>query len=345
MNAKGWLMHPYVSFRRWHDPRSGLYSNAAQPKLSHGYLAIRNIPTLLIETHCLKDYKTRVRSAYDMIVESIKIVGENKTKLKRMYDKQTYLLEKGKLHDKFYPVKFQLAKDSIVEDFLGVEYDVVKSEISGGDWFVYHRDKPTVFKIPYWGKNIVSDSVKIPHSYIIPPQWTAVIEKLDLHGIQYTRIKNEISVKVESFKITEPVWNNKPYEGRNVLTYKTEPIIETRIYPANSVIVAMNQKNAYIVMHLLEPSAPDNLLQWGYFNSIFEQKEYTESYVMEKMAREMMEKDPALKAEFENKKKTDSTFDSPEEILNWFYMKTPYWDYRIGLYPIGRIFTTAESGK
>jgi hypothetical protein len=29
----------------------------------------------------------------------------------------------------------------------------------------------------------------------------------------------------------------------------------------------------------------------GFFNSVFEQKEYAESYVMEKLAREMMEKD------------------------------------------------------
>ncbi|MEI6091827.1 MAG: M14 family metallopeptidase [bacterium] len=345
MNHKGWLMHPYVSFREWHDPRSGLYSSAAQPKLSHGYLAIRNIPTLLIETHCLKDYKTRVQSAYDMIVESIKIVSENKTILERIYDKQKNILEKGDLISKYYPLKFKLAKDSVIDDFLGVEYDVVKSDISGGDWFVYHKDKPVLFKIPYWNISVVSDSVSMPTYYIIPSQWTAVIEKLDFHGIKYTRSKGETSVKVESYKITNPVWNAEPYEDRNVMTYKTNPINETRIYPANSVIIDMRQSKAYVIMHLLEPTAPDNLLQWGFFNSIFEQKEYAESYVMEKMVRDMLAKDPALKEEFENKKKTDSTFVGQENILNWFYMKTLYWDYRIGVYPVGRIMELFECGK
>ncbi len=338
MNAKGWLMRPYVSFREWHDPRSGLYSSAAQPKLSNGYLAIRNIPTLLIETHCLKDYKTRVLSAYDMIVESIKIVAENKSKLKSIHQSQVNHIEKGELLYSFYPLKFTLAKDSVIDNFLGVEYDVVKSDLSGGDWFVYHKDKPVTFKIPYWNKSTVSDSAKMPNYYIIPPQWTAVIEKLNLHGIKYTRTKSEISVKVESYKLSNPVWNNKSYEGRNVVSYKTELINETRIYPENSVLIDMRQSRAYAIMHLLEPSAPDNLLQWGFFNSIFEQKEYSESYVMEKMARDMLVKDPVLKAEFENKRKTDSTFTDPESILNWFYQKSPYWDYRLGVYPIGKIY-------
>jgi hypothetical protein len=337
MNTDGWLMHPYVSFREWHNPKSGLYSSVAQPKLSHGYFAINNIPALLIETHCLKDYKTRVLSAYDMITESIKLVSKNKAELKQIYEKQKNILEKGDLIGKYYPLKFALAKDSIMDNFLGVEYDVVKSEISGGDWFVYHKDKPTLFKIPYWDKNIVSDSVKVPNYYIIPPQWKSVIEKLDLQGIKYTRTKNDISVKVESYKFSEPKWSANAYEGKNSVTFKSEPISETRIYPKNSVLIDMRQIKAYVIMHLLEPYAPDNLLQWGYFNSIFEQKEYAESYVMEKLAREMLEKNPALKTEFENKKKTDPTFVGQENILNWFYERSPYWDYRIGVYPVGRI--------
>lgn len=345
MNDKGWLMHPYVSFRQWHNPKSGLYSSAAQPKLSHGYLAIRNIPTLLIETHCLKDYKTRVLSAYDMIVESIKIVSENKTKLKRIYEKQKNILEKGDLIGKYYPLKFTLAKDSVIDYFLGVEYDVFKSDISGGDWFVYHKEKPALFKIWYWNKNIACDSATMPDYYIIPPEWTAVIEKLDLHGIKYSRTNHEMPIKVDSYKFTNRVWNSEPYEGKNVMTYKSEPISETRIYPEKSVVIDMRQSKAYVIMHLLEPAAPDNLLQWGFFNSIFEQKEYAESYVMEKMAREMLAKDLALKAEFENKKKNDSTFVGQQNILNWFYSKTPYWDYRIGVYPIGRIFGKFEGGK
>jgi hypothetical protein len=118
-----------------------------------------------------------------------------------------------------------------------------------------------------------------------------------------------------------------------------EKIEEERTYPAGSVVVDMNQVNARVAAHVLEPRAPDSFVLWGFFNTIFEQKEYAESYVMEKMAREMLAKDDAIRLEFEEKKKVDPEFaKSPRAILNWFFQRTPYWDTRKDVYPVGRIF-------
>ena len=61
-------------------------------------------------------------------------------------------------------------------------------------------------------------------------------------------------------------------------------------------------------MNLLEPEAPDSLARWGFFNAIFEEKEYGEHYVLEALAREMMANDPALKQEFEELIATDAEF-------------------------------------
>jgi hypothetical protein len=82
-------------------------------------------------------------------------------------------------------------------------------------------------------------------------------------------------------------------------------------------------------------------MRWGFFDSIFEQKEYGEAYVMEKVARAMMEKDPALKAEFEKRILNDTHFaSSPEARLNFFYERSPwYQENRVGLYPVGRLLS------
>ncbi len=54
----------------------------------------------------------------------------------------------------------------------------------------------------------------------------------------------------------------------------------------------------------------------------------------------MMAKDPKLKQEFENKVTTDPEFaaDSDARLL-FFFRRSPYWDHRVGLYPIGRLST------
>ena len=52
----------------------------------------------------------------------------------------------------------------------------------------------------------------------------------------------------------------------------------------------------------------------------------------------MLEKDPALKLEFEQKKAQDSAFaQSPQQILNWFYLKSPYGDSKRLVYPVGKV--------
>ena len=92
-------------------------------------------------------------------------------------------------------------------------------------------------------------------------------------------------------------------------------------------------------MAWLEPQAPDSALHWGFFDPIFEQKEYGEAYVLEKLAREMMEKDSKLKAEFEKKIAADPAFaGSPYARLEFFYEHSPWYAAnRVGAYPVGRL--------
>jgi hypothetical protein len=83
-------------------------------------------------------------------------------------------------------------------------------------------------------------------------------------------------------------------------------------------------------------------MQWGLLDAIFEQKEYGESYVLERLARKMIAADPKLKQEFDQKLASDPQFaQSRSARLNWFYQHSPWWDSRLGLYPVGRLSSTS----
>ena len=96
---------------------------------------------------------------------------------------------------------------------------------------------------------------------------------------------------VPSYRFTEPKFASASFESHVTMTFKTNPIKETRTFPANSIIVPLEQEAANVAIHLLEPDAPDSFMYWGFFSAIFEQKEYGEGYVIEKLAREMLAKD------------------------------------------------------
>ena len=77
-------------------------------------------------------------------------------------------------------------------------------------------------------------------------------------------------------------------------------------------------------------------------NAVFEEKEYAEPRVIEAMAREMLAKDPALKAEFEHRLASDPGFAAdPAQRLRFFYQRTPYFDNETRRYPVLRLDAAA----
>lgn len=338
MKQADYPIFPYISFREWHNPESGIIAWAAEPRLSQGYTALHNRPGLLIETHMLKDYKTRVSATYEMLIKTLEILNNENQSLNKLIRKADSYTASDAFREKLFPLAFQATDDSTIVEFKGIEYEKVQSDLTGTDWFKY-GDKPVTLKLPYFNDLEPTKKVKLPECYIIPPEWISVIERIKLHGIKTYKLPERKEIKVNSYRFTNVKFNNKPYEGRlRINELEINSYQKEESFPKGSIIVPMDQKRARVIAHILEPESPDSFVKWGFFNAIFEQKEYAELYVMEKKAREMLKNDSVLKKKFEQKKKNDKNFaNSPWAISNWFYKQTPYWDEKKNNYPVGKI--------
>jgi len=344
MMEAGYDIFPYVYLLEWGNPGSGMRSWVSTPRFSTGYTALRNRPGLLIETHMLKDYRTRVTVTYEMLKQTVELLGRERESLKKAIKASENFTKSPDFRAQPFPVAYTYDENGTEVDFKGVAYEEVPSELSGGTWFKF-SDKPETFPIMHYDKQTVTAAVDVPAAYLVPPEWTAVIDRLELHGVDTKRLSKTQTVSVESYRFKNMSWREAPYEGRHPLTIEVEKITENREFPSGTVVVKMDQKSARVAAHILEPEAPDSYLQWGFFDAIFEQKEYASSYMMEAMAREMIAKDPALKKEFEKKKADDADFaGSPFAILNWFYSKSPYWDSQMNVYPVGKIMKSSALG-
>jgi hypothetical protein len=338
MDQAGYPAFPYIMFRKWHDPRSGLRSSVGGPRFSQGYTAAQNRIGLLVENHSLKDYKTRVSSTYELLHFLCNYLGEQASAIKELNAFADLETASDMFRKEPFAVNYTAGKDSIMVDFRGVEYDVEISDLTGGDWFKYYPDRPVTFKVPYFNQQEPSASVTIPEAYIIPPEWADIIEKLPLHGIRYAVIESPVSLNVESYRFTKVEYGKSSYEGRLQVTPTFETYTESRIYPAGSVVIPTDQRTARVIVHMFEPASPDSYLQWGYFNAIFELKEYFETYKMEEYARKMLAEDPGLKVDFEQWKAAnpDKSQDQWAQ-LEWFYFRSPWVDAKRNIYPVGRV--------
>ena len=219
----------------------------------------------------------------------------------------------------------------------GVEFHTELSDVSGALRVVYGT-KPFDYTVPFFNETHAVVSVAPPLYYIIPPQWTSVIDVLAAHGLHMQRLAEPLAVDVESYRFSEVKWGGSSFEGRVLVAQKNQIISERRTYPAGSIIVSLAQPTGRVALNLLEPDAPDSFVAWGFFNPIFEQKEYGEDYVLEKLAREMLAHDEKLRREFEQRVANDPKFAaSAQERLRFFHERSPYWDRQLNLYPVGRI--------
>jgi murein tripeptide amidase MpaA len=338
VEKEGNLLTHYLEFGG-REVTSGIYTFIATPRFATGYAALRNRPGLLIETHSLKPYKSRVRGTYDVLWKTIEEINRSKASLfeaNKRADAET--IARGKSYDSGQQFPLQLALSDRFEEFKlkAVEYKLEDSPVSGGKKIVY-GSAPTEITVKKFDEGAVKASAAPPLYYVVPPQWGDAIERLQMHGVKFDRLEKPLTIEVESYRLTEPKWASAPFENRLPVSFKAVSVTETRTFPANSALVPLAQETGNVIIHLLEPISTDSLAAWGFFNAIFEQKEYFSDYIMEKIAADMLAKDENLRKEFEEKLKDENFAKSPRARLNFFYQRSPYADKRIGVYPVGRI--------
>ena len=339
VESEGNLLTHYVEFAG-REVTGGVATFIATPRFATGYTPLRNRAGLLIETHMLKPYKSRVRGTYDILRYTIEEINRTKASLfeaNKKADAET--IERGKTYNanRQFPLRIEVTEKSEPLAFKGIEYKLEDSEISGTKRIIYGT-KSLNITIPKFDEGKITASVAPPLYYIVPPQWKDAIDVLQAHGIQFQRTTKPLKIEVESYKFSDVKFAPASFENRVTVSFKANPIAETREFPAGSIVVSTAQEAANIAIHLLEPMSPDSFVYWGFFNAIFEQKEYGEGYVLEKLAREMLAKDANLKKEFEAKLKDETFAKNPRARLTFFYERSPYFlNQRVGFYPVGRI--------
>ena len=330
---------PYAGFVDEFNINKGIQSGVMPPRLSTGYTAARNRQGFLIETHSYKDYKTRVDATYQLCRIVIELINNkeysNLKKLNILADEETKNCYKN---IETFPLQFKLNNEkSVPFQFRAYKMIKEKSIISGLEKRSYEKTEEK-YDIPYFCFPDVARSIKPPFGYIIPAQWSHLVDILKLHGVEVKTFSENQTVPVTSFRLTDPKWSKNPYEGRHTVSYSTEIEKKEALIKSGSFFIPINQQSAKVIMFLLEPSSNESFVAWGYMDAIFEQKEYAEQYVLEKYALEMYNKNPKIKNEFDLKVKSDTAFaNNPDARLNFFYKQLPYYDNNIGLYPVLRI--------
>ena len=339
MADRDWEMIPYVNV--WGStPDKGIPGFNDSPRYGSGYGGVHHVISFVPETHMLKPYPDRLKATYtfmDIVLRETNNRAEKiiSTRKKAIND---YL---GK---KKIPINWEIDRsraDTIL--FKGYEAKYKTSEVTGLERLYYDKSKPFSKKIPYWNYFKIKKEVNKPYAYLIPKAYSEIIDRLKWNGVDIKQLSENISPRVETYSIKN-YKDRKAYEG-HYLHYETEVEKKELIwqYHQGDYVVLTDQPAIRYIMETLEPEAPDSYFSWNFFDGILMQKEGFSPYVFEDKAAAFLNKNPTIKKEFEEKKKSDPEFaESMWAQLRWVYRTTPHYEKTHNLYPVGRIMSTME---
>lgn len=331
LRANGHIPGPLIFARDEADLSKGLDLNAFAPRFSNPYGDLRRLPAVLVENHSLKPYRQRVLGTYVLLEATLKALASDGASLRPAIASDRAL--RPGVVDANWKAK---AEPVGSVDFLSIEGKQVASPASGGSTMRWTgRPGPTV-RVPVYGSE---PGLKLPvaKAYWVPATKPDVIARLKAHGVTVETVRKARTVGVDMIRLSG-FRTSAPSEGRVPVTatgLSHEKRAET--YPPGSVRVSTDQPLGALIAYLLEPESEDSFFAWGFFPEILQRVEYMEPYAIAPMAERMLENDPQLKAEFEKRVKEDPTFAaSPIRRLQFFYERSPFYDDRYLLYPVGR---------
>ncbi len=336
MDQKGWKLFPYVNFNSY-DLTKGMTQFYESPRYSSGYATLFQTIGFIPETHMLKPYHQRVQSTYDFMLTVIEQSSAQAFQLHEARRKESASLQNARV----WPLTWK--PDSSRKDklrFLGYERDTVISKVTRLPIMQYNRNRPFDIEIDFFSYFDSASTVKVPEYYIIPQGWHRVIDRLKENNVQWSRFLRDTTVKVKVYHIEDFRAPARPYEGHfrlgNIIVRESEQNLNFR---QGDYLIPLQQSAKRYLLETLEPEGEDSFLAWNYFDAILGQKEGYSAYRWEQVAEKWLDDHPELQKELDEKLRSDPEFaKNSAAILNWVYVRTPYYEPAHKRYPVYRVF-------
>ena len=335
LQKREWDITPYVNVFNT-PPEKGFVQFMDYPRYSTGFTALWNIPGLMIETHMLKPYRPRVYGTlaiFEATIVVLKKEGKH-VRLERTKNLETLYT----LTD--YPIQWQVDSTSHrTLDFKGYESAFVTSKITGQKRLQYNSNQSFTEATPYYDRFSPKKQVAIPEAYILPQGWWTVKERLDQNRITYTTLEKDTILNVETYRIDSYTTSPEAYEGHYP---HSETIIAATIatvqFRKGDLWIPTQQPGIRYLLETLEPEATDSFFNWNFFDTILQQKEHFSPYVWEDKALALLNTQPELKKEFEQKKKEDQAFaKNGYAQLDWLHKRSENYEPAHLQYPVYRV--------
>jgi hypothetical protein len=271
----GALSVPYGDPMDSRDMEKGWRTFGHQPRYMTNYVGLRGRLAILDENYNYADFRTRVAGNYHLLKAILDYAAANAAEIRRLAAEADARAVRSGLAPK-------------ESDTFGLDIDVrpipgkltiqgyemeappppAEGAPAGGGGFARMRptDRKKTYAMPYYADFFAQRAVRLPYAYLIPVADPSIAGKLGDHGIAVERLTEAASLEVEAFRIQEIKGAERIYQGHRTNTVKGAAAVETREFPAGTLVVRTAQPLGRLAAYLLEPESDDGLLVWNFFD-------------------------------------------------------------------------------
>jgi hypothetical protein len=241
---------------------SGWYTYDHRPRFGTNYYGLRNRVAILSEAFSHDPFERRIKSTYSFVRQLLSLAAERSAELKSM-ERPNGSAPRPDAADRIAlrsalpatapstPVRYEILVRT--GDTLRTEPGVPRGvrrtgEIRTRSMPVFDRFEPTL-------------DVPLPASYFVNPSDTAVLSRLQRHGV-VTEPASVPSVRVDEFVVDSIVRSARPFQGHNEvrLVGHWQPVSSS----AHAMIkVPTAQPLGRLAAYLLDPESDDGLATWN----------------------------------------------------------------------------------
>jgi hypothetical protein len=239
-----------------------------RPRFGNNYVGLRNRLTVLSEAYSYLDFRRRVAVTEAFVEEICRFLSahasEVVTLLRRVDSEDKAIGEQG--------VAFKLAALPRAAPILVGEVKKVKNPRSGREMVAMLEDQFTPTLMTDYGLFAATRTRALPRAYILrdEPGLSAVVSKLEAHGLPLEVLTMPLEVVAESFLIERVKKAERAFQGHREVRLEGKMREEKMTFPAGSILIRTSHRLGRLAFYLMEAESDDGFVNWNFLDAHLE---------------------------------------------------------------------------
>ncbi len=246
------------------------YTFDHRPRFNNNYVGLRNRFAILSEAYSYLTFEERILATQRFVEEILNYAAANAGTIRRL----TAEADARSIVGRPLAVRSRPERSAQPVEILMGEVREERNPFSG-QIMLRRLEVRRPERMPEYGTFTPTETERAPRAYLVPPELTGVIAKLEAHGVRFSRLERPATLPVERFRIASSAQAEQPFQGHRerTLTGAYEAAGRTTL-PAGTLVVPVQQPLGRLAFYLLEPRSDDGLVNWNVLDEALEGAEF-----------------------------------------------------------------------